>query len=197
MENKDNKLKTKDLIYAGAFCAVYIVLMFIIVMILGFVPFLYLLASPFAVGMACATVYLMYVMKVKKFGAITILGVIFGLVTTTGGHPYSIMFAIPISIIADFIAKTGKYESKKMNSLSYMVFNLTMIGPFMTLFVAKDMFIESCVEYYGESYGAAIEALAVDWLIFAQAGLAVLGAFIGTFIAMKLLKTHFEKAGIV
>lgn len=40
-------------------------------------------------------------------------------------------------------------------------------------------------------------SLATDWLIFAQAGLAVVGAFIGTLLAKKLLKVHFEKAGIV
>ncbi len=191
------KLKTKDLIYAGAFAAIYIVVMFVAVMLLGFVPFLYLFASPFVVGLLNATVYMMYVMKVKKFGAIVILGLFFGLITTSGGHPYSIMFAIPLGIIADFIAKIGNYNSKQMISLSYMVFNLTMIGPFMTLAIAKDKFIESCIEYYGEAYGEAILALATDWLIFAQAGLAITGAFVGTLIARKLLKVHFEKAGVV
>lgn len=110
-----NKLKTKDLIYAGAFAAVYLVV------VLGFVPFLYLFVSTFAVGVVGATIYLMYVMKVKKFGAILILATLFGLMTSTGGHPYSIIFAIPLGIIADCIAKTGKYESKKMNSLSFIV----------------------------------------------------------------------------
>lgn len=192
-----NKMKTKDLIYAGAFAAVYIVVMFVAVMLLGFVPVLYLLASPFMVGALCATVYLMYVMKVKKFGAITILGVLFGLVTTTGGHPYSIMMAIPLGLLADFVAKLGKYESKKMNGLSYMLFNLTMIGPFMTLFVAKEAFAESCAEYYGQAYGDAILALATDWLIYAQVGLAVAGAFVGVLLANKLLKKHFVKAGVI
>lgn len=191
------KLKTKDLIYAGAFAAVYIVIMFVVVMALGFVPFLYIFASPFAVGAINAVVYLMFVLKVKKFGAITILGLLFGLVTTSGGHPYSLMFAFPLGLIADFIAKSGKYESKKMISLSYMVFNINMIGPFMTLHLAKESFVASCVEYYGEAYGEAITNLATDWLIFAQGALAVLGAFVGTLLANKLLKKHFEKAGVV
>lgn len=191
------KLKTKDLIYAGAFAAVYIVVMFVVVMALGFVPFLYIFASPFVVGVVNAVVYLMYVMKVKKFGAITILGLLFGLVTTTGGHPYSLMFAVPLGLGADFIAKSGKYESKKMNALSYMLFNLTMIGPFMTLHLAKEAFVQSCADYYGEAYGEAVASLATDWLIFAQGALAVLGAFVGTIVASILLKKHFEKAGVL
>ncbi len=192
-----NKLKTKDLIYAGAFAAVYIVVMFVAVMLLGFVPLLYLFASPFAVGLLNAVVYLMYIMKVKKFGAITILGLMFGIVTTSGGHPYSIIFSIPVAVVADLIAKQGKYESNKLNAISYMVFNLTMICPFITLVIAKEAFIESCLEYYGQGYADAISALTTDWLIFAQGGLAVVGAFLGTILAKKLLKKHFEKAGVV
>ncbi len=190
-------MKTKDLIYAGAFAAVYLVVMFVAVMLLGFVPMLYLFVSPFAVGVLGAIVYTMYILKVKKFGAITILGLLFGLATTTGGHPYSLICAVPLGLIADFICRMGKYESKKMIAISYMVFNITMIGPFMTLVVAKDAFIASVIEYYGQAYGDAIDALATDSLIFTQAGLAILGAALGMLLANKLLKTHFEKAGVV
>lgn len=193
---KANKMKTKDLIYAGAFAAVYIIMVLVVVSVLGFVPFLYLFASPAMVGVFGATIYLIYVNKVKKFGAITILALLFGLITTTGGHPYSIMFAIPLGLIADAVAKSGKYESKKMNQLSYLIFNLTMVGPFFTLVVAKDAFVESVVEYYGEEYGASLSALAVDGLIFIQLGLALLGAAIGCVLANTLFKKHFEKAGL-
>ena len=43
------KLKTKDLIYAGAFGAVYLILMLAIVMVSGMIPILYILA-PLTVG---------------------------------------------------------------------------------------------------------------------------------------------------
>lgn len=64
-----------------------LVVMFVAVMILGFVPFLYLFASPFVVGLLNATVYMMYVMKVKKFGAITILGLFFWACNYYGRSP--------------------------------------------------------------------------------------------------------------
>ncbi|MFI3324666.1 MAG: MptD family putative ECF transporter S component [Clostridia bacterium] len=70
-----NKLKTKDLIYAGAFAAIYVIALMIIVMAFGMIPVLYIM-SPFFVGMIAATIYMMYVTKVKKFGAILILAVI-------------------------------------------------------------------------------------------------------------------------
>lgn len=52
----DKKLRMKELIFAGAFAAVYIVVMLMIVMIFGSVPILYII-SPLAVGIVCATIY--------------------------------------------------------------------------------------------------------------------------------------------
>ena len=52
-QQSDKKLRTKDLIYAGAFGAVYIVLMLIVVLGTSAIPVLYIHA-PFTVGVACA-----------------------------------------------------------------------------------------------------------------------------------------------
>ncbi len=111
------KLKTKDLIYAGAFAAIYIISIFIIVSVLGFIPIAYLI-SPLFVGIICAPIYMMYVTKVKKFGAILILATLFGLIMSSSGHSLTILMCIPLGLIAEFIAKAGNYNSKKMFSLS-------------------------------------------------------------------------------
>ena len=52
-QQSDKKLRTKDLIYAGAFGAVYIVLMLIVVLGTSAIPVLYIHA-PFTVGVVCA-----------------------------------------------------------------------------------------------------------------------------------------------
>ena len=82
-QTSDKKLRTKDLIYAGAFGAIYIVLMLIVVLGTSAIPILYIVA-PFTVGVVCATVYELCVLKVHKFGAALILGVLFALVACSG-----------------------------------------------------------------------------------------------------------------
>lgn len=196
---KKNKLKTKDLIYAGAFAALYIIVLFIIVMTFGMIPILYII-SPLFVGLISATIYMMYVTKVKKFGAILILAILFGLIMSSSGHGLTILICLPIGIIAELVAKAGKYNSKKMFSLSYLVFNITMAAPFCNLYLASEMFIDECNQYYGQDYADAVSNVLNTfgfglWAI--QAGLAVVGAGIGVVIASKLFKKHFEKAGIV
>ena len=189
------KLKTRDLIYAGAFGAVYLILMMVIVMGSGMIPILYIF-SPLTVGIICATVYMLYVIKVRKFGAILILAVLSGLASSSGSI-FTLFWCVIVGIFAELAARAGRYQSRKMFMVSFWVFNLTMVGPFLMLVYGKQQFLDMCVEYYGAEYASAIEALTPDWIILALAALAVIGAVIGTALASKLIRKHFEKAGVV
>mgnify|MGYP001638585117 CR=1 FL=1 len=87
MSTKTNKLKTKDLIVAGAFAALYVVVLFAVVSVMGFIPILYLVA-PFVNSIILGSIYMMYVTKVPKFGAILILAAAVGLLTSPVGYGY-------------------------------------------------------------------------------------------------------------
>ena len=110
-QQSDKKLRTKDLIYAGAFGAIYIVLMLIIVLGTSAIPVLYIVA-PFTVGLVCATVYELCVLKVHKFGPALILGVLFALVACSG-NVLGMALAILAAVVAELIIVAGKYKSKK------------------------------------------------------------------------------------
>ena len=189
------KLKTRDLIYAGAFGAIYIILMMVLVAATGMMPILYIL-SPFVVGCVCATVYTIYVTRIKKPGGILILALLFGIVTSTSSF-ISLIWALLCGLAAELIARAGKYSSKKMFLLSYPVFNMTMLGPFLMLVYAKQQFITLCAQFYGTDYAQAVDKLTPGWIIFALAGLAIAGGAIGILLASKFAKKHFEKAGIL
>lgn len=189
------KLKTRDLIYAGAFAAIYLVLMLVIVMGSGMIPVLYVMV-PLTVGIICGTVYLVYISKVRKFGAILILAVLFGIITGVNSV-YSIVWSVLMGLLAELIVRAGQYQSKKMFVMSYWVFNLNMVGPFFMLFYAKDTFLKIAAEYNSPEYAAELDRLTPIWIIGVQAVLAFVGAIIGSLIGSKLIKKHFEKAGVV
>ncbi len=194
-EKSDKKLRVKDLIFAGAFGAIYIVVMLIAVMALGMVPILYIL-TPLFVGIVCATIYELCVLKVHKFGAALILGILFA-VTSSSGYLPGMLLAILVAILAELVLLAGKYKSKILFLVSYLVFNLNMVCPFTNLYFNRSKFIAMATEYYGQEYAESVAALATWWLPFLQIGLAIVGALIGVIIASKLIKKHFEKAGIV
>ena len=74
------KLSTKDLIAAGAFGAIYLVVLTVLAsVVLPMVPVLFL-ATPLIAGIVLGTVYMLYAAKVPKKGAILILAVLVGLI---------------------------------------------------------------------------------------------------------------------
>ena len=194
-QQSDKKLRTKDLIYAGAFGAIYIVLMLIVVLGTSAIPVLYILA-PFTVGVVCATVYELCVFKVHKFGAALILGVLFSLVACSG-NVLGMVLAIVAALAAELIIMAGKYKSKKMFLLSFLAFNLNMVCPYTMLYFHRDEFMARSVSFYGQAFADELAKYAINGLAFIQIGLALIGAGIGVLIASKLIKKHFEKAGIV
>lgn len=194
-----SKLDTKDLIYIGAFTALYVLLRFVVIMTLGLIPIFYLLL-PFFTGIICATVYKIYVSKIAKPRAITILATLFGVILLAMGHFYSVFLCIPIGMMAEFIVKLGDYKSAKMQSLSYLVFNFVMVAPFGQLYLSKDSFILGVVASYGDDYGVILTTILDKlgkYLFLLQSASAIFGAIIGLIIANLLFKKHFKHAGIV
>ena len=194
-QQNDKKLHTRDLIYAGAFGAVYIVLMLIVVLGTSGIPILYILA-PFTVGVVCATVYELCVLKVHKFGPALILGVLFALVACSG-NVLGMVLAIFAALAAELIIMAGKYKSRKLFLLSFLAFNLNMVCPYTMLYFHRDEFMARSVSFYGQAFADELAKYAINGLAFIQIALALIGAGIGVLIASKLIKKHFEKAGIV
>lgn len=196
MVKNKSKLQTKDLIVAGAFAALYIVLMFAGVTVLGFIPLLYLCA-PLILALILGPVYMLYVAKVPKRGAILILAVLVGLLTSIGGLWQAGVWSLALGIIAELIVGSGAYQSKRRYLISYVIFACTNMGPFWLLVFAKQAFLDSTLGYYGTEYVATLDALTPSWIIFVLLGLALVGGILGGLFGQKLIAKHFKKAGIV
>lgn len=195
MKQNNNTLKVKDLIITGAFAALYIVLLLTAVSFMGFIPVTYLLV-PLLVPIILGPVFMMYTMKIPKFGAIIILSAIVGLVTSMGGVWYALIWSLFIGVVAELIAKSGQYKSQKLYVGSFSVFANTIVGPFLMILFAKPAFLQSCTEYYGKAYADKLDALTPSWIFIVLIGMALIGGFIGANFGKKILRKHFEKAGI-
>ena len=193
----DKKMRTKDLIYAGAFGAMYIVLMLIIVMGSSAIsPVLYFMA-PLTVGLVCGTVYMLCVLKVHKFGAALVFGVFFTLIACSQSV-YAVIFSLAAALAAELLLFLGKYKSRKMYLLSVVFFNLNMAAPTMMLLFDFDRFMTLSEKYSGAAYAQSLAKVAFNGKIwYAILGCAVIGGIGGALIAKKLVKKHFEKAGAV
>ncbi|MFQ8813359.1 MAG: MptD family putative ECF transporter S component [Gallintestinimicrobium sp.] len=194
MSTKTNKLKTKDLIVAGAFAALYVVVLFAVVTVMGFVPILYLIA-PFVNSVILGCIYMMYVTKVPKTGAILILSVAVGLLTSTGGVWVSLIWCLTLGIVAELIARAGNHKSKNPTYSAMLFLPAPAWHLSWMLAYAKPAFLQSCEAYYGADYAATLDKFTPSWIILVLIGIAMLGGLIGGSDRFQAFEKAFPKSG--
>ena len=83
METKNKRLQAKDLINVGIFTAIYFVIFFA-GMMLGYIP-IFIPLLGLVCPILCGIPFILYLTKVKKFGMVTLTGVILGLLNLIMG----------------------------------------------------------------------------------------------------------------
>ncbi len=198
--NNSNKLSVKNLISIGIYSAIYFVMVTIATFSSAFLlgGFAYVLL-PAVAALISGTIYMLLVAKVKKFGGISIMGIVMGLYFLVSGH-FILSFAanIVFGILADLLAKSCKYENKKVILASYVVFSYGCMGPVLPMWFMRSAYIANL-----EARGKSAEYIDnmfknMTMTTFAIAVVAILiCGIVGGLFGQKMLKKHFEKAGIV
>lgn len=192
----DQRLKTKDLVTIGVFAAIYFVGMFALGM-MGMIPILFLV-WPFVNGMIMGVPIMLFMAKVPKRWALFILGMIAPTIMFVMGHTYIVLVhGLVLMLIADLVRQQGECRSFKLNTLANGIFSMWACGSLMQMLLLKDQYVEMSIKMMGEEYVAALERL-ITWPHMALVYLgAFVGGILGGFLGRKMLKKHFEKAGIV
>ena len=193
---ESKKLSVKDLINIGVFTALYFVVFFVVSFV-GYVPIL-LILLPAICPIVAGIPYMLFLTRVKKFGMVTIMALILGLLELVMGRPWPVvLIAIAAGLCADLILKTGQYKSVKFCALSSGVFSLWMVGMALPLFFGyRDNDLAGLVSGYGQAYVDTLASLTPDWAFFALIALCFIGGFIGGFLGSAVLKKHFKRAGM-
>ena len=190
----ENKLKGKDLINIGIYAAIYCVIMTCISM-LGYIPIMMPLLAVFCPLVGGIPMMLFYI-KTKKFGMITIMSVIIGIyLWVTGMGIYPAIFGVVFGFLADLVAKSGGYKSFTKTVLSYGIMCLMLFGNFLPLYIDREGYFASRQKFgqeYIDSLGNIMQPWTAPAIIIASFVFGVLGALLGK----ALLKKHFVKAGI-
>lgn len=190
-----NNLKTKDYIFAGAFAAIFIVFITVMMTIISINP-LTQLAGPCITVIAAGPIFFLYVTKVPKRGAILILSILLSLIMISSSI-FPLFVCIAIGIIGELLAFIGKYKSKINYSISYGLFGIAIMSPLTILFVAREKYLDQLVSFYGQSYADTLNFYASNSVLIGLFALAFISGVIGSVFGQKVLKKHFERVGIV
>ena len=118
MEVKSNKLQAKDLINVGIFTAIYFVIFFA-GMMLGYIP-IFIPLLGLVCPILCGIPFMLYLTKVKRFGMVSLTGVILGLINLIAGSGIMVLVAgVICGFAGDLILKAGKYQSWRCTLLGY------------------------------------------------------------------------------
>lgn len=188
-------LNVKDLITVGIFAVIMIVVIFIFGM-LGYIPIL-MIGLPIISALVCGIPFMLFLTRVSKFGMVTLLGLILGLVMFLSGHTWIPILVFTLcALIADVIIKMGDYSSIKHSIVGYAVFALGVFGNMLPFYILRDYFVESIRSSMGNDYVNVILPFLTNEMLVVLIAVTFIAGLIGAYIGKVVLKKHFEKAGI-
>ena len=196
--NSMNKgLSVKDLVTTGIFTALVFVFIFVgsIFFAPNPVPTFFM---PAGGGLLAGPAFLLMIAKVQKRWSLSIMGVVICIIWfVTGMHWAMALGYLVMAIVADFVAGAGKYRSKKLNSLAYILFSLGSTGTYILFFVDPNGWAQTMLGNGTEqSYIDTMQATANTGILVAMFAAVLITSAISAFVGCKLLKKQFEKAGI-
>ncbi|OEC98527.1 energy-coupling factor transport system substrate-specific component [Methanobrevibacter gottschalkii] len=188
-------LNVKDLITVGIFSVIMVVLIFLFGM-LGYIPIL-MLALPIIAALICGVPYMLFLTRVTKFGMVTLLGLVLGIVMFLSGHTWvPIVIFTLFAFVADCILKMGDYSSVKNSIISYSCFIVGIMGNMLPFFVLRDYFIGSIRNSMGNDYVNVIAPFLNYEVFIILVILTFIFGLISAYLGKIVLKKHFERAGI-
>jgi len=192
MEKKT--LGVKQLITVGIFTALYLIVFFVCGM-LGYIPIIYAIL-PLLAPVLCGIPYMLFLTRVDRFGMVSILSLLCGLFMFLTGHTFvPLVTAVVTGVAADLIFKAGKYKSRKLSVVGYVVSALWILGAMLPFFIMRDRFYQMMIDSMTLEYTETVFEL-FDKLAWTFPIMSIVGGVIGAFLGFAALKKHFKKAGI-
>lgn len=199
--NTTAKWTIKDVITTVLLSALLVVMQFIVNIVCMANHFVSMTLSVGFSVFICAPVYFLMVQRVGKRGVSFIYMTLLGIIFLIMGNWYLLPYYIVIGLICEAVLwKNGAYQNPRRLTaawtISSLLFNGTNLLPiwffwdaYYAFAVSSGMsqeYIDSYVRYFTVPY----------WIIFIVAFTTLCG-FAGSLIASRLIKKHFEKAGVL
>jgi len=197
---KNTKLGGKDLILTGALTALMFVIYMIVSIAMSLAGPVTNVFYPAVVSIFNGIVMMLLLAKVPKRGAMSIAGIIQGLLTFLVGAFWTVGTGLIVGgLLADFLIIGSKKISTKKMIAAYSVFSgIFTFGAISPMKIFRDAFMELTLKN-------GISQEYVDGLIkmteWPMLTIIIVTGFvcglIGGLIGLKVLKKHFVKAGLV
>lgn len=189
---------TRELINVGVFSALY----FVIIFGLGMIGFVAPVAMFFGWGIAIiidGIVMALYVSRTPRFGAVTLLGLIVGLLMVVTGHWWATaLLAVALGLISDAIIYRGGPAEHTMRRfpLGYAVMTVWFIAPLLPILINADAYFADMAGQMSAEYVEDMRALFQPWVLGVWTICLVILGLIGGVVGVRVGARHFRRAGL-
>ena len=186
----------RNLINAGVFSALYFFALFATGM-LGFLHPLMMFAS-WILGLAvCAVICMLYVSRTRAFGAYTILGLVIGILMLVTGHAWvTPLVSTGLGLLADAITRSGGYTRTSTNALGFAVFSEWIVAPLLPVVWSTEEYLADMSQSMGQDFAQDFGALVTLPFLLVWAAAIVIIAYGCALLGMRVLRRHFQRAGV-
>lgn len=193
-EENTNRLNGKDLINVGIYSAIYFVISAALA-VTGLIPIMLMLLSSMY-GLICGIPFMLFLTKVKKPGMIFLMSLIMGIMMFLTGMTW---VPIPVSavtgLIAELVYRAGNYKSMRSAVLTAGVFPLWACGNYIPLVLQREAYYANDDSYSAE-YIASVMKMTPAWILRVLFVVTFAFGILGGLLGKKLLKKHFQRAGV-
>ncbi|WP_207941199.1 hypothetical protein DOK78_001277 [Enterococcus sp. DIV2402] len=189
------KLKMQELIFTGVYTAIYFFVVAIVMVVLKLaVPVFDSLLLPAASALFSGIIYLLLLQKVPRFGGISVMGGVFGLLFLITGHfALSFIPSFVCAILADFIQYRWNADEKLRTLVSYTVFSFGLTGPLLPMWFMKNAYVDSLIRRGKDADYINYVFTPITTTGFVVCVVSVIICSIaGIYIGRKLLTKHFQ-----
>lgn len=197
--NKEMKLTGKDLINIGIYTAILFVLNFL-AMFTGIVPTLWIVL-PGTTGILTAIPFTLMNLKVRKPGAILIMGLVVALLYFLSGQFTVLLLATFVAgcLVAEIVRFAFRYKDTFISLIiSFVAFCYGMIGSPLPIWLYGDSFFAQIAENgMTQEYIKTLRNYTSFNALIVMLISPIVGGILGMLISKLLFKKHLKKAGIV
>lgn len=191
------RMSAKDLINIGVFAALYIATILVINLFAFVNPLIMLVAIAVSI-VAGGIPFILFLTRVRHAGMVTVFGVITaGLLVLTGHPPICFAVTVACAVAVEVVLWLGGYRSRAMDVLAYAIYALWYVGPLLPIFYARDEYFSSrSMAELGPDYIAQMDRLLSPVVLIAFDVSTFFFGLLGGLLGLRLLRKHFERAGL-
>ena len=193
---KSSNTLVRDLVNVGIFGALYVIISFLVAFI-GYIPVFIVVVCGLVGLVASIPVFVFFAKIDRPVLCCTLFCFLFGMVMFLTGHDWTI---IAMSVLGGLLAGIALHVSKKSFwgcILANMAISLAPSSMLLPLWTNTEQYLELAASMCDEEYVAYMTNLGQSyWPLVVEFGLGFIGCFIGSFIAKRVMKKHFERIGI-